>query len=332
MVLAVVIGLWGYYTFITPDKALLPVQEHPITPTAKTEPIKPPPIDEPPSRPITETAPAKNGTQETTYQVPDEEKLLYSKAIKILVPKGEGVCYYAGQRVYQRNMLIDWQETIKSLEELIGQYPNSLYLQHYQETIELIQQMIKEDKETKYGIKGYDRVAHKNDDVELSLDEEIESIIHYLRWSCFYRTQRYELIFNLSSISINPRGPISFFALKLVNVGTPAVPSVVNLLDDRRPIIADDTDKIPAKFYRYQDAAVEILQTMFSPKGREINPNLPLATKPFPLELPQGEYFSEYIAKQTTENKQKIISDIKAWVEESIKNTQDPQPADNTPK
>ena len=214
---------------------------------------------------------------------------------------------------------------IINLSELVRQCPTSSFWQHYQETFNLITQMQKEDEDfyDKYHIVDSTTLVHDNDVFyrgaynTLPIDEKINAYIHCLRYSYFYALNgKYTIEFGNNMLGGKMIGGVEpvLFGAKLLEIGVPAVPAILNILEDRRPIIAVDEDKIPSKFYRYQDAAVEILQRMFSK-----------AEKPFPVELPAGEYFSEYMEKQTPEAKQKIINDIKSWVEESMSNPIKPE-------
>lgn len=258
-----------------------------------------------------------------------------------------------------------YQGIITNLCELVRQCPNSPFQPHYQETINLIIQMQKEDEEfyDKYSISSniigavnptdvYYRDVYAVNSRPLPLDERINAYIYCLRYSCFYKSNgRYAMDFgdeNKTSLGYYKGTILS--AGNLIKIGTQpepiigklengqpiigvdytkiptqnaasAVPAVLNILEDRRPIIAVDEDKIPSRFYRYQDAAVEILQRMFSK-----------AEKPFPIEISQDEYFSEYMEKQKPEVKQKVISDIKAWVEEAMANSPKQEEPPETPK
>lgn len=230
-----------------------------------------------------------------------------------------------------------YQEIITNLHELIKQYPDSPYYSHYKETFEFIIQMQKEDEifYDKYAIGGvtnFEMLGSCSDvcyrgavlyPSTVPLDEKIPGYIHYLRYSYFYKTTKYKMEFgDAMFVAVNPCTEPILSGAKLANAGIPALPAVLNILEDRRLIIAvDDPDKIPAVFYRYQDASVEILQRMFIK-----------AKQPFPLQIPEDQYFSEYLEKQTPETKQKIINDIKAWVEESMKNPATPQEPEKQPK
>jgi len=227
------------------------------------------------------------------------------------------------------------KKTIKDLEEFIRQHPDSVHLQNYKETITLLKQMVQEDEEFPYFVPALGSSlpiifaqdkngAHR----EVSPEEIVKTEIHYLRKECLLDKRHgvFKMRFD-NSLTFDMFQTINF-GIRIVLMGNTAVPELVKLLDDRRPITVDDeTDSVPARFYRYQDAAIDILQTMFSPEGNKINPKLPLAHRPFPAEIPAGEYFSEYLEKQTTENKQKINSDIKTWVDESMNNPVKPEEA-----
>jgi hypothetical protein len=232
-----------------------------------------------------------------------------------------------------------YQKMIMNLQELIKQCPDSPYHPLYQETFNLIIQMQKEDElfYDKYDVGGVtNEVLGSGNDVHyrgtvlspstVPLDERITGYIHCLRYSYFYKSnERYTLEFgdDIMGPLVSPSQDSLLPGAKLVNAGVSAVPAILNILEDRRPIIAvdDEIERIPARFYRYQDAAVEILQRMFIK-----------AKQPFPIQLPEDQYFSGYLEKQTPEMKQKIINDIKVWVEESMKNTPETQQPPESPK
>lgn len=271
------------------------------------------------------------------YQPTETEKLFYRTVVESLKPKllqkGVGSTIIVEDRIISKREIYKafpprkpyakrpdsqyYQGIIMNLQELIKQCPDSPYYPHYQETFNLIIQMQKEDE------LFYDKNAVFSEQPSRPLDEKIPAYIHCLRYSYFYKTTQYKMEFGdvkamgglMPTMSLGRRLPTFLLSgAKLVEIGASTVPSLLNILEDRRPIIAADDTKMPAVFYRYQDAAVEILQRMFIK-----------AKQPFPLECPEGEYFSEYLSKQTPENKQKILNDIKAWVEESMKNPTRPE-------
>ncbi len=282
----------------------------------------------------------------------EQEKLLYAKSVSVLNPVklGEDNDYirYEINFGIVRNVIngktidsprtTNYQESceiaIKDLEELIRQYQSSTYIQHYQETIALLKQMLQEDKEFPYlfspkgGAVFYkERGSHP----EVSPDEKVKTYIHYLRKECLLDKVQgsFKMCFDQPSddgIIYLPDTSTISFGRRIVQMGDVAVQELINLLDDRRPITVNgEIGNIPARFYRYQDAAIDILQTMFSPEGNKINPKLPSAQRPFPVEIPAGEYFSEYLEKQPLEAKQKIINDIKIWTEECLNNPVKPE-------
>ena len=208
-----------------------------------------------------------------------------------------------------------YQEMVMNLSELVKQCPDSPYYPDYQETFNLIIQMQKEDElfYDKYAVREpYSSLVLPDVHPDtMPLDEKINAYIHCLRYSYFYKlNERYAMEFGdgMQILMFPNKQPI-LSGSKLVGIGIPAVPSLLNLLEDRRPIIAVDEDKIPSRFYRYQDAAIEILQRMFN-KNKHL----------FPIEIPQDQYFSEYLEKQTPQEHQNTINYIKKWVEETIAN------------
>ena len=314
---------------VTSDKAEHPTTSLQTSSTAQTQP-----------------SPAPKETE--------QEKLMCIKALGLFKPRKSEQGYvidltsisdeaYAkmkmpGRRKRPYNIVTIYQEyceeAIKGLEELIRQYPDSAHIQHYQETLAFLKQMLEEDKNFFYdasvgGILVRSPVQDKNDySREVSPEEIVRTYIHYLRKECLLNKIQgsFKMSFDQQTSGVYPSGDAISFGRRIVLMSNTAVPELVKLLDDRRLIAVDDEiNTIPARIYRYQDAAIDILQTMFSSEGNKINPKLPLAQRPFPVEIPEGEYFSEYLEKQTPEVKQKIIDDIKVWVEESKNNPVNPE-------
>src|SRR3989339_503645 len=240
-----------------------------------------------------------------------------------------GTEQYEGSASYSEQF---YKQIIINLSELVRQSSDSPYRSFYQETFDIIAQMQKEDEDfyNKYDI---NKVSLSWSDIHyrgtlgnhstVPQDERIVAYIHCLRYSYFHKLdERYVMEYGIGDGMVGFNTPCNdpiLSSAKLINVGVSAAPAVLNILEDRRLIIAVDEDKIPSRFYRYQDAAVEILQRMFTK-----------AQRPFPIEIPQGEYFSQYIENQTPTEKQRIISEIKQWVGENMK-PQPPPETDNDP-
>ncbi|MDI6733576.1 MAG: hypothetical protein QME51_07260 [Planctomycetota bacterium] len=262
------------------------------------------------------------------YQPTEVEKTLYIQAISFLKPEFSEPRYIRDCDKEQQ------REMVKLLEDLINWHSTLVYYSHYQETLLLIKQMMQEDSERKHTIRGVGGILppgildKDGKQANLSLDEEIDLYIYYLRYNYFDKDNRYNKGNNYK-MSFQSRlaalKPSNFSAHRIAFIGEPAVPKMMGLLEDRRPIIVVDDTKIPAVFYRYQDAAVEILEGMFVPdKIPHYKPQF-IASRLFPVQLPEDQYFSEYMEKQTPEGRQKVINDIKVWVEEALNNPVEPE-------
>ena len=315
----------------------------------------------------------------TYYQPSDNEKSLYLQAISFLQNKHETrcenkqfrwyFCYYDTSNAMR-------EKSLSLFKELVKRYPNSYFYPHYYEVMTLLNQMVEEDKTCKWPIRPNARGSNSNlpyfDPKTLSIDERIAYDIYHLRNA---EIERMDPPFANYRFTIRiPWGSYPDLAgyweakdlIRLLD--KKSVSTLLNLIEDRRPIIAIDidSDKIPDRIYRYQDVALEIIEYLFIFDNHEILTDSRLywekykwrdpqprffAKRKFPLEINKSEYFSEYLYpplrfvagrelpfvetnkeeyfseyldRQPKETQQKIINEIKRWIEESINNPFDP--------
>jgi hypothetical protein len=192
----------------------------------------------------------------------------------------------------------------------------------------------------------------------LPVEERIAYHIYHLRNSAIGKEWfgiRYNLPKILISLTNYTSRPIPDFSsssniYSLMMLSDTSILSILTLLGDRRPIVVTDHDKIPARFYRYQDAAVDILgyinfafhkqdalkpssvaQPVIMPGDEyfEYQPSALLKDKASfilrRLGIPEDQYFSEYLEKQTPQERQNTIDSIKKWVEETLANSIKPE-------
>ncbi len=127
------------------------------------------------------------------------------------------------------------------------EYPDTFYANQSKELSELLTQMIVEDTNWK---------EPKNIN-QLTKDEKIKYHIYHLRNISSYQEGN-----GINWSVFNTDKNVYNAAISLKKIGEPAIPYLINLLNDRRPIctIAYFRDFYPTRtVFRYQDAAIEIL-------------------------------------------------------------------------
>lgn len=130
------------------------------------------------------------------------------------------------------------------------EYPETFYANQSKELSELLTKMIIEDNNWK---------EPANID-KLSINEQIKYHIYHIRNIASYQDGNGIVwsVFNTDKNEYNA-------AKSLEKIGKPAIPYLINLLDDRRPTctIAYFRDFHPTRIvFRYQDAAIEILNAI----------------------------------------------------------------------
>lgn len=135
-------------------------------------------------------------------------------------------------------------------KEVYLKYPETFYANQSKELSELLTKMINEDNNWK---------EPKNIN-KLPIDEQIKYHIYQIRNISSYQDGNGIVwsIFNTNENEYNA-------AKSLEKIGKPAIPYLINLLNDRRPTctIAYFRDWHPTRIvFRYQDAAIEILNAI----------------------------------------------------------------------
>lgn len=127
------------------------------------------------------------------------------------------------------------------------EYPETFYANQSKELSELLTQMVDEDNNWK----------EPENINQLSINEKIKYHIYHLRNISSYQEGN-----GINWSVFNTDKNVYNAAISLKEIGNPAIPYLINLLNDRRPIctIAYFRDFYPTRtVFRYQDAAIEIL-------------------------------------------------------------------------
>jgi len=174
----------------------------------------------------------------------------------------------------------------KLFRKVAEKYPQSQYAQDSKELAGLLDEMVKEDAEWKEP-KAIE---------QLNLEDQIRYWIYHLRDVNCYQISQPGMCYLLQESGQRKGGANA--AIKLKEIGEPAIPMLIDLLVDRRPTrsIGYWRDFSPSRtVLRYQDAAIQILN--------ELTPT------PF---YRAGSTYS-YFSKEKPEVQTNIIASIKTW-------------------
>lgn len=181
----------------------------------------------------------------------------------------------------------DRKKTARLLKRVFLEYPETFYVNQSKELSGLLTQMIKEDNNWK----------EPKDITQLSINEKINYHIYHLRDIASYQPGNA----SINSVFYTNKNEYNA-ALSLKEIGNPAIPFLIDLLDDRRPLctIAYWRNFYPTKtVLRYQDAAIEILNG--------------IAEKDFYLNKCTSCYFSN----ETCEIRRQKWSVIQEWYDKT---------------
>lgn len=166
------------------------------------------------------------------------------------------------------------EKSLFLFNELLQKYPDSLYAPVYREIIPLLQRMVEEDKNWK----------EPKNIMNLTIEERINYYIYKLR--DITEEERKKSPRELGYVYQYPQNSAP---LKLIEIGELVIPCLKKLLNDRRPIMSisprmilrgiewwDESSQqwlilkgykgLPKDFYRYQDAAREIIEVIKATK------------------------------------------------------------------
>jgi len=179
--------------------------------------------------------------------------------------------------------------------EIVQKYPNSEYANKSQELVNLLRKMVEEGKNWK----------EPEDISKLSMDEQIAYWVYKLRDVNFQTclSPGYTRFLDQESHPRARKDGFKHAGWELLEIGKPAIPTLINLLNDRRPTrtVGYRRWNYPSRtIQRYQDAALEILEKILNKKfyGEE-------------------GYRSNYFSELSAEHRQKIIAEIKVYWEKS---------------
>lgn len=186
---------------------------------------------------------------------------------------------------------MDRKEALKFFKQVHERYPKCHYAERAGELADALGRMVEEDAAWKEPL----LLAGKTE------TEKIEYWIYHLRDINRQQGGQPGWCVLLEKENQFASGDATA-AWKLVEIGAAAVPRMIELLDDRRPICSVGfwRDFAPDRFVlRYQDAAIEILGQI-AKKGFYGRPTT-----------------SSYLSRETPECRQKIVDAVKVWWSEA---------------
>jgi hypothetical protein len=180
-------------------------------------------------------------------------------------------------------------------EQVAKEFPESRYAEDSKELGGLLRQMVNEDKEWK----------EPPNPVALPTDRKVAYYIYHLRDVNCYQGSWPGMCSVLTDFGEKQGVPNA--AMKLKEIGEPAVPALIGVLEDRRPIRSVGFWRIydPARtVLRYQDAAIEILGGLL------------------PASFYRRGSTAAYFSIESVEVRQRVIGSIKSWYLGSIGKTE----------
>ena len=162
-------------------------------------------------------------------------------------------------------------------------FPNSEYKAESLELAALLKKMIAEDRVWR----------EPNNPEHLSLQERIKYHVHHLRDVNVYQTVQPGDCYLLSGFPSEYNA-----AIELRSIGEPAIPHLIGLLNDCRPIRSVGFWRIfhPSRIVlRYQDAAIQILDKLL------------------PQEAFDRAIINAYFSSTSRANQDKVTQQIEAW-------------------
>ena len=180
-------------------------------------------------------------------------------------------------------------------EQVANGYPESRYAKDSQEIAGFLRQMVEEDNQWQEPL----------DPNNLSIDEKIAYYIYHLRDVNCHQASQPGMCSVFEDFGRKPPGTNA--AMMLQELGEPAIPALIRLLEDRRPTrsVGYWRDFNPSRtILRFQDAAIEI-----------IDESLPV---PFYQRSSTGAYFSN----EKPEVRESVIRSLKSYFKSSLGKTE----------
>jgi hypothetical protein len=201
--------------------------------------------------------------------------------------------FFAGVKCLQDNG--DRKQAAGFFEKGAKDFPESRYAGDSKELAGLLYAEVEEDKQW----------TEPRDLAVLPVDRKVAYYIYHLRDVNCYQVMQPGMCSVLSNWGQKQKAPNA--AMRLKQIGEPAIPALIQLLDDRRPTrsVGYWRDFEPSRtILRYQDAAIEILSEL-----------LPV---PFYNRSSTGAYFSG----ESNETQERVIRSIKSYWQSSLGKTE----------
>jgi hypothetical protein len=176
-------------------------------------------------------------------------------------------------------------------EQVANEFPQSRYAKDSKELGSLLRQMLEEDK-------GWTEPSRPD---ALPRERKIAYYVYHLRDVNCYQLSQPGTCYLLQDFGREHRQTNA--AMKLKEIGEPAIPALINLLEDRRPTrsVGYWRDFAPSRtVLRLQDAAIQILDE--------------LLPAPFYRPNSTGAYFST----ESPEVRDRVIRSIKSWYQAGL--------------
>ncbi|HXC02345.1 MAG TPA: hypothetical protein VNU49_06810 [Opitutaceae bacterium] len=189
----------------------------------------------------------------------------------------------------------DRKQAAGFFEQVAKEYPESKYAKDSKELAGLLRQMVEEDKQW----------TEPRDVAALPIERKVAYYIYHLRDVKCYQLGSPGFCSVLNDF--DQRRGVPNAAMKLKEIGEPAIPALIQLLDDRRPTRSIGYWRIymPSRtVLRYQDAAIEILGALL------------------PASFYNRSSSAAYFSTESIEVRQRAIGSIKDWYQSSLGKTE----------
>jgi hypothetical protein len=179
----------------------------------------------------------------------------------------------------------------KLFEQVAREFPESRYAADSRELAGLLRQMVEEDR----------RWTEPRAPGTLPLERRIAYYTYHLRDVNCYQVSQPGMCYVL--MEFGQKRPGTSAAMKLKEIGEPAIPALIQLLEDRRPTrsVGYWRDFSPSRtVLRFQDAAIQILDALL------------------PTAFYNRKSTAAYFSTESAEVREGVIRSIKSWYQSSL--------------